>query len=231
MSKEPKNVGSMLTWIGDMANLITNHGLWKIVIAVLVLSFCISVISVALNPEPILDKIEQILDDREAANRNFRTKNDPLVRSELQKIIFELGANRATVMEFHNGRENPSSLGFWYAEMTYEQTNGKVYSVNQQYRNVNLSLLNISTVLHRDGYWYGTMDEFRKIDPNLADVIQGNGTNWIAFLLLKSVSGELGILEISFEQEPYDKKAVGQAIRTSGVSIASMLDYKAHMKK
>lgn len=231
MLKEPKNIGSMLTWIGDMANLITNHGLWKIVSAVLILSFCISIISVVLNPEPILDRIEQILDDREIANKNFRTTNDPLVRAELQKLVFELGASRATVMEFHNGRENPSSLGFWYAEMTYEQTNGKVYSIHQQYRNVNLSLLNISTILHKEGYWYGTMSEFQKIDPNLANVIKENGTNWIAFLLLKSSSGELGILEISFEQEPIDKKAVGQSIRTSGVTIASMLDYKAHIRK
>ena len=75
------------------------------------------------------------------------------------------------------------------------------------------------------------MSEFQKIDPNLANVIKENGTNWIAFLLLKSASGELGILEISFEQEPIDKKAIGQAIRTSGVTIASMLDYKAHIRK
>lgn len=228
MAKEPKNVGSMLAWIGDMANLITNHGLWKIVIATIVLTFCISVISIALNPEPILDKIVQILDDREAANRNFRTKHDPLIRSELQSAIHELGACRASIMEFHNGRENPSSLGFWYAEMTYEQTNGKVYSVNSQYRNINLSLLNMSTILHQQGYWYGNIDKLKEIDSNLANIIQSNGTNWIAFLLLESVSGELGILEISFEQEPIDKQSVGKVIRMTGVSIASMLDYKAH---
>lgn len=228
MAKEPKNVGSILTWVGDMANLITNHGLWKIIIATMALSFCISIISIALNPEPILDKIVQILDDREIANRNFRTKNDPLIRSELQRAIYELGACRASIMEFHNGRENPSSLGFWYAEMTYEQTNNKVFSVNSQYRNINLSLLNMSTVLHQQGYWYGSLDELKIIDSNLASIIQNNGTNWIAFLLLESVSGELGILEISFEQEPADKQSVGKVIRMTGISIASMLDYKAH---
>lgn len=228
MAKEPKNVGSILSWIGDMANLITNHGLWKIVIATMVLTFCISVISIALNPEPILDKIVQILDDREVANRNFRTKNDPLIRSELQSAIHKLGACRASIMEFHNGRENPSSLGFWYAEMTYEQTNGNVYPVNSQYRNINLSLLNMSTILHQQGYWYGNIDKLKEVDSNLANIIQSNGTNWIAFLLLESASGELGILEISFEQEPIDKQAVGKVIRMTGISIASMLDYKAH---
>lgn len=228
MEKETKNIGSLLKWIGDMANLIANHGLSKIIVSILALSFCISIISIALNPEPILDKIEQILIDREINNRNFRTKNDPLIRSELQTAIYELGACRASIIEFHNGRENPSSLGFWYAEMTYEQTNGKVYPVNTQYRNINLSLLNMSTTLYQQGYWYGSIDELKEVDVNLANVIQGNGTNWIAFLLLKSVSGELGILEISFEQEPMDKQFVGKVIRMTGISVATMLDYKAH---
>ena len=60
-------------------------------------------------------------------------------------------------------------------------------------------------------------------------MIKNNGTGWIAFLLLEG-SDDLGILEISFIDEPEDKQAVGREIRKLGAIVASKLDF-ANSKK
>ena len=113
--------------------------------------------------------------------------------------------------------------------MTYEVCSEGHFNVASQYVNVNLSLLNIPTILYREGYWYGTTDELRKTDPMLASMIERNGTKWIALLLLEG-STELGILEISFDEIPSAEKLpmVGRDIRRLGAQITNKLDFKAN---
>jgi hypothetical protein len=143
-------------------------------------------------------------------------------------MLYHLNANRVSVMEFHNGKTNPSGLGFYYIDMTYEVCKDGYLNIANQYTNVNLSLLNIATILYQDGYWYGTTDDLRKTDPMLANMIERNGTTWIALLLLEG-SSELGILEVSFDHEPSKEELpiIGRDIRKVGAQISSKLDYKS----
>lgn len=223
---EEKSPGSVVKFITDMANLITNHGIFKIIEAIAIIALAISMFTIAAKPEIILDQLKEISKTEEIENREFRKTNDPLIREQLHALIYETGGNRASVLEFHNGKENPSSLGFYYADMTYEVDRDNVKVINFQYQNVNLSLLNMSTVLYQNGYWYGSTEELAKIDPTLSQMIVGNGTNWIALLLLESGSTELGILELSFEEKPKDLQFIGKEIRRTGISIATMLDFE-----
>jgi len=62
-------------------------------------------------------------------------------------------------------------------------------------------------------------------------MIKTNGTGWIAFLLLEG-SDDLGILEISFIEEPEDKQHVGREIRKLGSVVSGKLDFaNSRMKK
>lgn len=229
MEEKRKNVNSIIQWINDITTLVTNHGIWKILSSTMTLCLCILMITVTLNPGIILEKIDEYFTKIEIQNREFRKENDPLIRAELKNVVYELGANRASVFEFHNGKENPGSLGFYYADMTYESVIESESTISKQYQDLNLSLLHLSTVLYKDGYWYGTTDELHKIDPTLAELIESNGTKWIAFFLLEGTA-ELGILEISFKDIPSieTQKEVGRTIRKVGAHIASKLDFKAH---
>ena len=229
MEEKRKNVDSILKWIGNAAELVTNHGAWKILSSTLVLCVCIIMVTVTLNPGIILEKIEQYTEQVAESKRDWREKNDPLIRSELKNMLYHLDASRVSVMEFHNGKSNPSGLGFYYIDMTYEVCKEGCLNIANQYTNVNLSLLNISTVLYQDGYWYGTTDDLRKTDPMLANMIERNGTKWIALLLLEG-SYEIGILEVSFDRAPTEEELplIGRDIRKVGAQISSKLDYKSN---
>lgn len=229
MEEKRKSVDSIIKWIGDISNLVANHGAWKLLSSTLVLCVCIFMITVTLNPGIILEKVEDYTAKITENKRAWREKNDPIIQSEMRNALYHLGASRVSVMEFHNGKSNPGGLGFYYVDMTYEVCSEGHYNVANQYVNVNLSLLNIPTVLYREGYWYGTTDELRKMDPMLARMIESNGTKWIALILLEG-STELGILEISFDTQPSEDQLplIGRDIRKLGVQIANKLDYRAN---
>ena len=229
MEEKRKTVDSIVKWVGDIANLVANHGALKLLSSTMVLCMCIFMITVTLNPGIILDKIETYTEKIAENKKDWRDKNDPIIRSDMRNTMYHLGASRISVMEFHNGKSNPAGLGFYYVDMTYEVCNDGQYSIANQYVNVNLSLLNIPTILYREGYWYGTTDELKKTDPMLANMIEQNGTKWIALLLLEG-SSELGILEVSFSEIPVndDLPIIGRDIRKLGAQIASKLDFRAN---
>lgn len=223
-NKKISDPSQFIKWLGEMLTLITNHGFWKIIEAVVIICFGISMFTIFLNPDKVFEAFTEWRDNRAAANREFRKVNDPLIRTDLQNVIYKTDAIRASVMEFHNGKENPSGLGFLYADMTYDIYREGYVSVVNQYQDVNLSWLNIPTILYENGYWYGTVEELIKIDPKLGTTMKSNGTAWVSFLLL-SGSRELGILVLSFDHEPKDKQHIGRDIRKLGITIAAKLDY------
>ena len=44
-----------------------------------------------------------------------------------------MNADRVSVLEMHNGKENPTSLPFLYCDMTYEETRDHVPYVAEEY--------------------------------------------------------------------------------------------------
>lgn len=129
-----------------------------------------------LNPGFVIKGVTDIIDSINDDKKEFRQENDPLIRSALHDAVWQLDAVRSSVLEFHNGKENPSGLGFYYADMNYEIVKNADFYVSEQYQNINLSLLNLPEYLYDNGYWYGTVEELQQIDPKLASMIKKNGT-------------------------------------------------------
>lgn len=216
------NVGKYIT---DTWSAITGLGIIKIFIVIIVTAM----FTIAFSPNIILRLIEKEKIEISREKKEFRKENDPIIRQALHDIIYEVGACRASVLEFHNGKENPSGLGFYYVDMNYEVTRNRIGFVSEQYTNINMSLLEMPNILYMNGYWYGTVEELKIIDPKLGHMIEENGTKWIAFLLLES-SIELGILELSFTEEPVNKQYVGRQLRKTGAMVSGKLDF-ANRKK
>lgn len=121
-------------------------------------------------------KFDQYLEQVERENIEYRKNIDPIIRGELKSLIYETDACRASIFEFHNGTSNFSSLGFLYAAMTYEETKEGVNKVSQLYDEVSLSLFNISDIMYKNGYWFGSIDDLSAIDTGLSQTISSSGT-------------------------------------------------------
>ena len=86
MEEKRKNVDSIIKWMGDVANLVTNHGAWKLLSSTMVLCVCIFMVTVTLNPGFILDKIEDYTTKEHEERRMIPLFNQ---RWKMQCIIWE----------------------------------------------------------------------------------------------------------------------------------------------
>lgn len=182
-----------------------------------------------ISIDPISDiKFTQYLERIERENIEYRRNIDSIIRGELKKLIYDTDAYRASIFEFHNGSSNMSSLGFLYAAMTYEETKDNVDEVSRLYNEVSLSLFNISEIMYKNGYWYGSIKDLQKINPALSQgILSSSKTKYICIVLLES-STELGFLVLSFDYllNVEKQQIVDRSIKKSKVCISSLLDYQ-----
>lgn len=194
--------------------------------------FILILILLYINTYPTLDikKFNQYSEQIEQNFLEYRKSIDPIIRGELKELIYKTDAYRASIFEFHNGNSNFSSLGNLCATMTYEETKDNVDKISNFYREINLSLFNISNMIYKNGYWYGSIKDLQEIDPALYQgILSTSKTKYICIVLLES-SNELGFLVLSFNEVPNNPQQIGRDIRRVGVSIASKLDYIPNVK-
>lgn len=232
--KDFEKLGSFGSAINDMINIVTNHGIFKLFLGIAMLCLCIMMIrfSVTFNPSNYVRATRDIEIQIEEENREKRQQSDAFIRSELKCLTENLGAARSSVLEFHNGKTNASGLGFYYIDMSYEIVNNHTNFISEQYQNISLSWLELDDVLYTNGFWYGTIEDLKKVDPMLGGKIESNGTKWIGLYLLeylddKHTVNPIGILEVSFDTIPDEQTQVeiGRAIRKTGAYIVSKLKY------
>lgn len=232
--KNIDNLGALGSAINDMIKIITNHGIFKLFVGVLILCVCIMMVrfSITFSPENYIRTIRDIEIEIEDENRSKRAQSDVYIREELKHMTEFLNASRASVLEFHNGKTNSSGLGFYYIDMSYEVVNNHTGFISEQYQNISLSWLELDDILYENGYWYGTVEELKEVDPMLGSKIETNGTKWIGLYLLEYANDDhtttpIGIIEVSFDSVPdlEQQIEIGRSIRKTGAYIVSKLRY------
>ena len=192
--------------------------------------FILILILLYISIHPISEdiKFDQYLEQVERENIEYRRSIDPIIRGELKSLIYETDAYRASIFEFHNGTSNINSLGNLYAAMTYEETKDNVDKISNLYREIDLSLFNVSGMIYEKGYWCGSIKDLQEIDPALyQDILSNSKTKYICIVLLES-SREVGFLVLSFDYllNVKEQQIVDRFIKKSKVSISSLLDYQ-----
>ena len=192
--------------------------------------FILILILLYINTYPTLDikKFNQYSEQIEQNFLEYRKSIDPIIRGELKELIYDIDAYRASIFEFHNGISNINSLGFLYASMTCEETKDNVDKISNFYQEINLSSFNISNIIYKNRYWYGSIKDLQKIDLSLYQgILSSSKTKYICIVLLES-SRELGFLVLSFDYLLNDEEQpiVDRSIKRSKVCISSLLDYQ-----
>ena len=100
---------------------VEKYGLRGIFTTLVVLAIFGMMVSLFVNPEGFLKRIEDIQQKTNAERIEQRLKADPEIRSELMTVKNETNADRAYILEAHNGTSNTAGLHFLYMDMTYEE--------------------------------------------------------------------------------------------------------------
>lgn len=203
-----------LTFIERMFEMIFKHGFFKSICAILIILACVMLWQFvnAINYDRIADRVVQELVEKQAkdalALKNghaegsaLRLENNPKISKELVKALYELGADRVSILEMHNGKENPTSLPFIYCDMTYEETRDKTPYIADEWEQMNMSKYTFFTYMMQERVFCGKTEAIYGIDKKFASKIMANDTQYLGMIVIKN-EVEIGFLIVSFLEAP-----------------------------
>lgn len=212
--------------------LIQNYGFKKILQAVLLIGLCAS-FTLVYNTIKEENLIREILLDKDKLHvdaSKARKEVDPKISKTLTRMLYSMNADRVSVLEMHNGKENPTSLPFLYCDMTYEETKENVSYVAEEYEDLNMSKFQFPSFLYKNKVFYGNVEEIIEIDKKLGLRLQMNDVKYIGMILIRT-NTDIGFITISWSEKPKVTKDMIIADLTYYVQeIGTYLDYGQYKK-
>ena len=130
-----------------------------------------------------------------------RMANIDEINRTLRECLYITGADRACVLEMHNGTNNTAGLPFIYCEMTYEQVRDGVMPVGDEYAKLNLTRYSFPYYLQNRSYYSGSIKEAMTIDNKIATKMSHDGTEYILVYELNSNGKTIGYLAMTWNDE------------------------------
>lgn len=215
-----------------MMNMIKKYGLGKLFQGTLVLVGFICIMYNAHNMPEIIyhafnrqaEMKQESHDEAVITRRTIKPEIDVILKNALST----LDADRAFVVEMHNGTNNTAGLPFIYGEMTYEEVRPHISHVDEDYTSLNLSRFNFPLYMETKDVWYGDMKQLQEIDSKMAARLESNDVSYFAIITLHGVSNELGYFGFTFcnGKKPSDEKEVRHMLAVSAQKLSILLDLR-----
>lgn len=213
-------------WLQKMLNLQNKYGFFSIVKGLFLLFLAGYVVFFALNPKYLLERVTTIQTEQHDNLVRSRLAADSDIRLILSKTMHNTNADRAWLIEFHNGNKNlTTGLPFLFGSMRIEETQDSIPNVDEDYADFSLSKYKLIAKVLDEGFFYGNIkDDVQSVDKRLYYKFQSNDINEIALLTIYNEDKPAGIVGLSFcNNKQMDKQLVGKRIRSAGIQIATLL--------
>lgn len=212
-------------WLQKMLNLQNKYGFFSIIKGLFLLFLAGYVVFFALNPKYLLERVTTIQTEQHDNLVRSRLAADSDIRLILSKTMHNINADRAWLIEFHNGNKNlTTGLPFLFGSMRIEETQDSIPNVDEDYADFSLSKYKLIAKVLDEGFFYGNIKDVQSIDKRLYYKFQSNDINEIALLTIYNENKPAGIVGLSFcNNKQMDKQLVGKRIRSAGIQIATLL--------
>ena len=179
-----------------------------------------------LNPGPFFEKFNQYVEQKHEQGIKQRLKADPEIRSLLSSFRSDLNADRAYILEAHNGGSNLTHLPFLYADLTYIDPRNKYDYIETEYKNFRLSRYPWASYVMEHGLWFGTIEDCMESDPELYYRLQKEGVKYMGMFVMHGKTGLpsacLGIIYVEGQEIPTQKQIL-KTMQKYGAQINSYL--------
>lgn len=227
--KYNKSDSKVMSILEHMLGLIDDFGFKRILQSLLffALIFIGNILVTALNNEVIISNISSTMSKDHYVNMDIRNEVSPQINKLLLSLVTVAEADRAFIMEMHNGKENPSQLAFVYCDMTYEELHPskELEYVYNEYENVNMSKYAFTSYLHENRMFVGTIADLEKIDRKLAARMTVNDIKYCGFIMITS-GVDIGFLGVTYltETPPISREMIQMKLLDYAQRISPKLD-------
>lgn len=172
------------------------------------------------------EKIENDKVHNELVEKRFEAT--AAVSNKLKELIINLGADRVTLCEMHNGTNNLSGLPFIFLSMTSEEISPGQEYISDEFKDFNLAKFPFIANHFRDGSWIGTLEEVEQEDPYFAAKLKLTRASTLAMMILRGKNSPIGVLTVAFNEGSNNKippkgKIIAEMAQESQV-ITAILD-------
>ena len=206
---------------------LNKYGFFKVFVGIIMLVFFSIGTYIAVNPSTVFEKYDAYIEQKHHQSNEYRMESVPIIRNYLNQMVMETGADRAFIIEYHNGKSNPSGLQWQYGDMTF--INDNTVDIREEFQNISLVKYPIFYELYEKGLWVGAIEDLEKVDKRFAIRAEVNEVKKCAFVLLYGIDlTELGVLGISFlnEESEFNEELIKKELRKFGTSVSPLLDGK-----
>jgi len=212
-----------LNWFGKVLEWVDKYGLLKIFKAGIGLIFISYVMVITLNPSIVYNKVVTYIEQTHNSKTIARNEATLKIKYKLKELLQSTNADRAWVIEYHNGTTGLGGLPFTYGVMNAEEVKPGIRPVSSHYKDFLLSDYTSIIEFSKNDGWFGNIDSLEADDPRLYYAFKSNRVNEIAVFYLKTEDKDIGILGLSFcdTPMPYDTWV---HLRRTGIQISIILN-------
>lgn len=222
MKKLSENIGLIERFL-EIAEKYKFSTIFKSVAIIFIFAITIFFIS---NPTYIFDIYEEAKEERHKEKMELVMKNNIIIQTELENLLYKTGANRAILLQYHNTKNSLAGLPFIYLTATNECLTYNTTPVSEGYETLKTSLYPFVGYLAQYKYFCGDIDGLEKFDKALAYRMRGNDVKHLAMCHIDS-DIPLGVLVITYTENvapEHNCNEIEKIIRNSAMKIGVLIN-------
>ena len=216
-----------LSFFEKTVQVVDKYGSWKVFQAIIYLGlflfiiFYIPLITKATVERVTTESINSADKDKETKhleNLELRKEMQPQIYAILGTFLEKTRADRAFIVELHNGSNNLNGVPFLHGSVTYDKSREGLEPIDEDYQNLSLSRFSMSTYLHANYNYIGSVEKLSTIDKKLSAKLVSNDAKYIAVMTLHNGTNEWGWFGLIYNREtdiPSEKDILNEMMVTS----------------
>lgn len=216
-----------LSFFEKTVQVVDKYGSWKVFQAIIYLGlflfiiFYIPAITKATVERVTTESINSADKDKETRhleNLELRKEMQPQIYAILGTFLEKTRADRAFIVELHNGSNNLNGVPFLHGSVTYDKSREGLEPIDEDYQNLSLSRFSMSTYLHANYNYIGSVEKLSTIDKKLSAKLVSNDVKYIAVMTLYNGTNEWGWFGLIYNREtdiPSEKDILNEMMVTS----------------
>ena len=216
-----------LSFFEKTVQVVDKYGSWKVFQAIIYLGlflfiiFYIPAITKATVERVTTESINSADKDKETKhleNLELRKEMQPQIYAILGTFLEKTRDDRAFIVELHNGSNNLNGVPFLHGSVTYDKSREGLEPIDEDYQNLSLSRFSMSTYLHANYNYIGSVEKLSTIDKKLATKLVYNDVKYVAVMTLHNGTNEWGWFGLIYNREtdiPSEKDILNEMMVTS----------------
>ena len=216
-----------LSFFEKTVQVVDKYGSWKVFQAIIYLGlflfiiFYIPAITKATVERVTTESINSADKDKETRhleNLELRKEMQPQIYAILGTFLEKTRADRAFIVELHNGSNNLNGVPFLHGSVTYDKSREGLEPIDEDYQNLSLSRFSMSTYLHANYNYIGSVEKLSTIDKKLSAKLVSNDVKYLAVMTLHNGTNEWGWFGLIYNREtdiPSEKDILNEMMVTS----------------